>query len=147
MSYPIEIDFAVVKIGDGASPEVFTTICGIENATVNQTAQTSDQQKIDCAKPGKAPTRTVRVTGTQWDVTGSGVTSVEQIPALQAALGKRKNFKIVALANDGTDTGDELGTFSGRAVLTAANLNLQRTAGTMEITLAGEGDLTWTPAA
>ncbi|MET3710414.1 hypothetical protein ABIC65_001094 [Sphingomonas trueperi] len=147
MSYPTEIDFAVVKIGDGASPETFPVVCGIQNAAVNQTVQTSDQQKIDCAKPGKKPTRTVRVTGSQWDVTGSGVTSVEQFPALQAALGKRRNIQIVALRDDGTDEGEELGTFEGQGVLTALNINMQRDSGTMEVTIAGENDLTWTPAA
>lgn len=146
MSYPTEIDFAVVKIGDGASPETFPVVCGIQNAAVNQTVQTSDQQKIDCAKPGKKPTRTVRVTGSQWDVTGSGVTSVEQFPILQAALGKRRNIQIVALRDDGTDEGEELGTFSGQGVLTALNINMQRDSGTMEVTIAGENDLLWTPA-
>ncbi|WP_333571309.1 hypothetical protein [Sphingomonas sp.] len=146
MSYPTEIDAVVVKIGDGASPEVFTTICGIENATINETVQTNDRFRKDCTKPGMIPTRDVRVTGKQWDLTGSGVTNVTQLVTLKAALGISRNYQIVAIKYDGTDEGDELGTFTGQGVLTARNLNLQDNGGTAEITIAGENELTWTPA-
>lgn len=148
MSYPTEIDAIVVKVGDGVTPtEGFTTICGIENATLNETVQTSDRFRKDCAKPGQIPTRKVRVTGKQWDVTGSGVTNIDQIETLKAVLGISNNYKLVAIQYDGSDTGNELGTFSGSGVLTARNWNLQPNEGTMEITIAGEDELTWTPAA
>jgi hypothetical protein len=146
MSYPTEIDAIVVKVGDGAEPEVFATICGIENATLNETVQTADRFRKDCAKPGQIPTRKVRVTGKQWDVTGSGVTNIDQIATLKAALGITKNYQLVAIEYDGTDTGNELGTFAGPGVLTARNWNLQPNEGTMEITIAGEDELVWTPA-
>jgi hypothetical protein len=146
MSYPTEIDLVVVKIGDGGSPETFATICGIENATINETVQSSDVFRRDCARPGMTPTRSVRVTGKQWDATGSGVTSISQIPALKAALGVSKNYQMVAIQKDGSDAGVELGTFEGPGVLTAHNLNLQLNAGTAEITIAGEDELIWTPA-
>ena len=148
MSYPTEIDFAIVRIGDGTTPEVFTVVCGLENATVNETANTSDRFRSDCENPGRVPTRSVRVTGVQWDVTGSGVSNSDQIPLRKAALGKHRNYQIDAIEEDGTDAGKLLGTFAGRGVMTANNLNLQRTGdSTGDITIAGENDLTWTPAA
>lgn len=147
MSYPTEIDAAVIKIGDGADPEVFTVICGVENVTLNETVQSSDRFRKDCAKPGMVPTRAVRVTGKQWDLTGSGVTNTDQIASLKAALGLTKNYQVIAIKYDGTDAGDELGTFSGAGVLTARNMNLTPNEATMEVTIAGENDLTWTPAA
>lgn len=146
MSYPNEIDAVVVKMGDGADPEVFATLCGIESATLNETVQTTDRFRRDCAKPGQVPTRSVRVTGKQWDLTGAGVTNVGQIAALKAALGITKNFQLVAIRYDGTDTGNELGTFEGPGVLTARNLNLNTNEGTLEVTIAGEDELVWTPA-
>lgn len=146
MSYPTEIDAVIVKLGDGATPEVFTTVCGIENATVNQTVSSTDRFRRDCAKPGQLPARKVRVTGKQWDVTGSGVANVAEIARLKSALGISRNYQLVAIKYDGTDTGDELGTFAGTGVLTATNMNLSPNEGTSEITIAGEDELVWTPA-
>ena len=149
MSYPTEIDAAIIYTvtGTGGSA-VRTAICGVENVTVNQTANTSDKFRHDCAKPGVIPKRSVRVNSTQWDITGSGVSNADQVPALQAALGQHVQYEIDAIAYDGTDDGDLLGTFAGQGVLTAANLNLQRTGdSTGDITIAGENDLIWTPAA
>lgn len=147
MSYPTEIDAVIVKMGDGASPEVFTIVCGLENVTLNETVQTQDRFRRDCAKPGQIPKRGVRVTGSQWDITGNGVPNVPQFPALKSALGITKNYQIVAIKYDGTDDGEELGTFEGPGVLTSRNLNLSPNEGTLEVTIAGEDDLVWTPAA
>ena len=146
MSYPNEIDAVIVKLGDGGAPEVFTTICGIENATLNETVQTNDRFRRDCAKPGQIPTRKVRVTGKQWDISGSGVVNADEIDRLKAALGIRRNYQLVAIKYDGTDAGDEIGTFAGAGVMTARNINLQPNEGTMEVTIAGEDELTWTAA-
>ncbi|KQM37934.1 hypothetical protein [Sphingomonas sp. Leaf10] len=147
MSYPTEIDAVIVKLGNGASPEVFANICGVENATINETVQSSDRFRRDCAKPGMIPRRAVRVTGQQWDVTGSGVTNVDQIAALKAVLGIRRNYELVAIKYDGTDEGDVLGTFKGAGVMTARNMSLSPNEATMEVTIAGEDELVWTPVA
>lgn len=144
MSYPTDIDAAIIKVGDGAAPEVFTVICGMENATVNQSAGTTDRFRRDCARPGAMPTRSVRVNNISWDVTGSGVANADQIAALKAVLGQHKNYEIDAIKYDGTDAGQLLGTFSGQGVMTSNNLNLQTSGdSTGEITIAGENDLVW----
>lgn len=146
MSYPNEADFIIVKVGDGATPEVFTTICGIENATINQTVNTSDRFRRDCAKPGSVPTRKVKVTGKQWDATGSGVVNVDEFTTFNAALGIRKNYQFDFGKRDGTDAGEIIGTYEGPAVMTAANINMGDSEGTNEITLAGEDEIVWTAA-
>jgi hypothetical protein len=148
MTYPTEIDWALIKMGDGATPtEAFVLLCGMQDATVNTTAQTQDRYVRDCAKPGSVPKRKVKVTGLGQAITGTGLTNADNIDDLQAALGRHKNFKIEAYADDGTDAGHLLGTFAGNYVMTAHNLNLQReNAGSSEITLASDGDWTWTPA-
>jgi hypothetical protein len=147
MSYPTEIDWALIKMGDGASSEVFTAICGMQDATVNTTAQTQDRYVRDCQKPGAIPKRKVKTTGLSQTITGTGLTNADTIEDLQAAIGKHKNFKIEAYADDGTDAGSLLGTFAGNYVITANNLNLQReNAGSSEINLSSDGDWTWTPA-
>lgn len=146
MSYPTEIDAVVVKLGDGGSPEAFTTVCGMENVTLNQTVQTNDRFRRDCAKPGQVPSRKVRVTGKQWDITSNGVANIDEIDRLKGALGISRNYQIVAIKYDGSDAGEVLGTFSGPAVMTANNMNLQPNEGTAEITLAGENELEWEAA-
>ena len=72
MSLPIEADFAVLKIGDGATPEAFTILCGLDNVSINRVANGADRFRRDCAKPGSVPFRRSRTTGKQMDITGSG---------------------------------------------------------------------------
>lgn len=146
MSLPNEPDFVVVKAGDGANPEVFTIICGIENATVNQTVNTNDRFRRDCAKPGQVPRRKVRVTGRQWDATGSGVINIDEFDTFNTALGIRKNYRLEFGKRDGTDAGVIVGYYAGPGVMTAANVNMGDGEGTAEITIAGEDDITWVTA-
>jgi hypothetical protein len=146
MSLPTEFDFALIKMGDGATPtEVFTVLCGIEGAQVNQTANTSDHFARDCASPGSVPFRRVKTNGKQMDVTGSGLSNADMVDEFVAALGLSKHYKIEGYQRDGTTTGKLLGTFAGSFVMTAANLNIA-TEASGEITLASDGTYTWTAA-
>lgn len=144
MSYPVEFDAAIIYSVSGG---VRTILCGIENVTINETANTSDRFRRDCEKPGAVPRRGVKVNGIQWDITGSGVANAATVASMKALLGAHANYEVDGIQYDGTDEGKLLGTFAGQAVMTAKNLNLQ-TGGdsTGEITLAGENDLVWTPA-
>lgn len=147
MSYPNEIDAIILKLGDGASSEVFTTLCGVENVTVAESAEINRRPRRDCDKPGKLPVSTVRVTSTSWTISGSGVTNVPQIATMRAVIGQHRNYQAVAIRYDGTDNGEVLGTFAGRAVMSSRSIASAPNEGTQEITLEGEGDLLWTPAA
>ncbi|TKD50222.1 phage tail protein [Sphingomonas baiyangensis] len=145
MSVPVEPDFAIAKMGDGEDPEVFSIMCALTNVAFNQAANTTDRYRIDCTKPGIPPSRKVFVTGKQWDVTASGVFSVDEIDRFNAALGVRKNYEIEFRQRDGTDMGILLGTYEGAAVMTANNVTVGEE-GTAEVTLAGEGEVVWTVA-
>lgn len=147
MSEPVEYDFAQVKFGDGGSPEAFTVICDLTQVTVSEAAQTSTRTRRDCTKPGKPGTRRSRVTGTSWDISGTGLSNATQNAALRALLGRRNNYEILMYADDGTDTGELLGTYSGEAIMTARELNPDREGeSSMSITLEGQGDLTYEAA-
>lgn len=148
MSLPTEADFALIKIGDGESPEVFTAACGIQDVTINRVANTSDRFVRDCTKPGEVPNRKVKTTGKQLDITGGGLTDKAHVDIFDDALGKVKNYKVELYADDGTDAGDLIGTVAGAFVMTAANMNIPREAdASAEITLASHGAWTWTAAA
>lgn len=147
MSLPTEIDFAIIELGDGAGPEVFSIICGLTDVTINQSAQTSDRFVRDCTKPGEVPVRKVKASGKMLEITGSGVSNLDQIDELMAALGKNKNYKVKCFADDGTDGGDLLGTYAGAFMLTASNLTVPRDgAATAQVTLANNGPWTFTAA-
>jgi hypothetical protein len=146
MSLPTEFDFALIKMGDGATPtEVFTVICGIESAQVNQVANTSDHFVRDCTNPGRVPYRRVKTNGKQMDITGSGLSNADTIQDFIDALGLSKNYKIEGYQRDGTDAGNLLGTYAGPFVMTANNLNIAAEA-TGEITLASDGAWTYSAA-
>ena len=145
MSLPVEPDYVVVQAKVGAS---YVILCGIENATVNNTANTTDRFRRNCQAPAAIPERNPRVDSVQWDVTGSGVINMDQIETYQGLLGARTPFRLLygqfddALTN-GERTGDIFGYRDGTGVMTAYNETLGEE-GTAEITIAGVGALTWT---
>lgn len=147
MSVPTEFDFAQIKIGDGGDPESFTVICDVVDVNINTTAQTNDRFRRDCTKPGEVPTRIVKVTGKQLDISGTGIHDTAQIATLQAAVGESKNYEIVGYEDDGTDAGAEIGTYAGAFVMTADNLAVVRDGdGGLQIDLANNGAWTYTAA-
>ncbi len=145
MSFPLEPDFAVIKIGDGATPEVFTVLCGIDQVSVNSVVNTADRFRRDCAKPGAVPKRKVQAQGTQTDISGSGVFNVDQVAEFRAALGITRNYRVEIGRRDGTDAGEIMGHFTGPFMMTANNISVGDE-GSAEITLASDGDVVWTPA-
>lgn len=149
MSEPNSADFALIKIqtADGP-PVVLTLVCGIEGVTINRTAQTNETYRRDCAKPNRPGTRKLRVTGSSWSISGTGSDNIDLEEEMTDAFGVRKTYAIELYRDDGTDGGDLMGTYGGTALMTTRNQSYsQDSAGTAEITLEGEGALTWTAAA
>tara|TARA_Y100001951_G_scaffold100969_1_gene105152 strand:- start:810 stop:1256 length:447 start_codon:yes stop_codon:yes gene_type:complete len=147
MSVPTEFDFAQVLYGDGESPEVFTVICDVMDVTINHTAQTNDRFRRDCTKPGEVPKRAVKVTGEQWDISGSGILDSGQVAAIEALVGKHGNFQVIGYADDNTDAGAEIGTYEGEFVLTTYNNGISRDGdNSLQIDLASDGAITYTAA-
>jgi hypothetical protein len=147
MSTPTEVDFALIKLGDGASPEVFTTICGITDVTINEAAQTNDRYVRDCTKPGEVPLRKVKVNGKALDISGTGLSNADTVSDLMGAIGKHRNYKVETYADDGTDAGSLLGTYAGTFVMTTNNLSAPRDAAASgQINLANDGTYTYTAA-
>lgn len=147
MSVPTEIDFAVVLLGDGASPEIFTIVCGVTDVSINETANSSDRFRRDCAKPGIPGIRYTKSGGKQLDVTGSGTSNADMTVRLTAALGAVRNYKIETRQEDGSDTGVLLGAYAGAFRMTANNITTAAEGESSgEITLANHGAYTYTPA-
>lgn len=147
MSYPNEPDYVVVRRENPENPGTFNIVCGIETAGLNQTANTSDRFRRDCANPADVATRAVRVTGIQWDLSGNGVVNMDEFESMQAALGNRSNWRVEYGKYDDAAsiprTGTIFGYYQGPGILTAFNTNVGED-GTAEITIAGENRPTWT---
>lgn len=148
MSLPNEIDWALIKMGDGDGPEVFTTVCGIVDVTINETANSDDRFVRDCDQPGAVPFRFTRVSGKQLDVSGSGLSNADETVRLSDALGRVVNYKVETYKDDGTDAGELLGTYTGAFRMTANNLSTARNGDSSgEISLASHGQWTYAAAA
>lgn len=144
MSLPVEADFAVVKIGDGADPEVFTILCGLDQVTVNRAANTNDRFRRDCAAPGVVPYRRAKATGKQMDISASGAINIPDISTYNSSLGVSKNYKIELGQYDGTDEGTIIHEITGPFVLTTANSSVGDD-NSAEVSLVSDG--IWTEAA
>jgi len=148
MSTPIEVDWALIKLGDGEEVEAFTLICGIEDVAINGGVNTTDRFVRDCTTPGAVPTRKVKVNGRQLDISGTGLSNTQEEVRLNGALGKRRNYRVELYRDDETDAGVLLGTYAGTFVMTTKNLNTSRNSdASMEVNLANHGDWTYTDAA
>lgn len=147
MTLPVEIDFAIIKIGNGAATEVFTAACGIENVSINEGVNTDDRFVRDCAAPGEIPWRKNKATGRTLTITGDGHIDKAQIATYRSALGLVGNFQIECYADAGDDTGTLIGTWSGAYMMVSHNENIPRNgSGTAEIVLNNDGEPTWTAA-
>lgn len=149
MSFPLEPDFALIKIqtADGP-PAVLTQLCGIENVSINRSANMTERYRRDCAKMGRPGKRKVRSTGESWQISGSGVLNLDQETTYAGAIGVLKNYEVELYRDNDTDVGELLGTYAGLAMLTTHNQGTDQNAegSTLEITLEGQDDLEWTVA-
>jgi len=144
MSEPNTIEFGVLKMGDGADPEGFTSICGLNTTGFNRTVESTDRYIRDCTAPATPPNRRVKVTGRKWDLTGSGYFNMGQQADIEAAIGVKKSWQFVVMDDDGTTP---LGTWAGSGVMTAANIaTSENDLGTLELTIASDGAWTYTAA-
>lgn len=149
MSLPTEFDFAVLKIGDGATPtEVFTISCGKQDVSLNFVANSTDRFVRDCTKPGEVPFRKVKATGKQLDITATGLTDAAAFGTELDLVGTRNNVKVELYTDDGTDTGGLIGTVACNMFVGALNVAAPREGeSSAEIVLASHGAWTWTAAA
>jgi hypothetical protein len=147
MSTPTEFDFALIKIGNDATPEVFSISCGKQDISFNVTANATDRGVRDCAKPGEVPFRKDKVTSKQMDITASGLTDVTTYGAEFDMVGRVKSIKVELYADDATDTGELLGTISGEFRVRSLNVSAPRDGdSTVEMTLASFGTFDWNAA-
>jgi hypothetical protein len=149
MTKPTLYDFALIKFSDMETVPEFTALCGIVGVQVNQTVETQDRRVRDCDTPALAGDLDSTIVGTTWTISGTGRTNADQRATIQDdLLAKKINYRVEYYKVDGTNAGELLGTDAGLAIMEAVNINTDPDSGTsdMEITLKGQGALTYTAA-
>lgn len=149
MSAPTTFQYAVVKVGDGGSPETFTTICGIQTTGFNDTVETAKKAIRDCAAPATPPEQKVTVLSRGRQLTGSGLYNTAQVALINSLLANPATFHLVLLDISDPDipAGTEIGTWAGPGIATAVNLaTTENSDATISITIESNGAWAYTPA-
>jgi predicted secreted protein len=142
MAKPVTLPFSklLILVGDGASPEVFASPCGLTSKGFDLTATSNGIEVPDCDDPD-APAWTDRVVkALSGTVSGSGILATESFEIWQdwALGGLPKNVRI-KLDYPG------LGYYSGSFIL--SKFGLKAALGDkvqVDVTLDSDGEITFT---
>ena len=129
----------LIKIGNGADPEIFAFPCGLTTNSLSRSAETNEVTVPDCADPD-APAWTEREVSTMsWEASGEGILANESVSIWDAwhASGLAKNVQIdVGSVGAGRR-------YTGSALLTGYEMTGERGSKvTVSVTITGDGPLT-----
>lgn len=128
-----------LQLGNGASPEVFSTVCGITTKGLQRTKQTTDTVVWDCADPDADPMIERDVLSGDWTMTGSGQAVLAHLDDIEGAYETPANWRIVFF---GTGT-TVVRSYTGAAIMTDLTLGaVNGERASISLTLAGSGVLT-----
>lgn len=132
----------LIKLGDGAQPEVFETYCSINaERGITFTAGTNDQDIIDCENPDAVAWVVREKTNLSASITGSGVLNTPDVADFYTWLTSEdpRNVKVIVDVPS-TDGGV---TFTGRFHLTEFSITGNRGEKMQaSISLASDGAVT-----
>lgn len=122
----------LLRIGDGASPEVFAAPCGFTSKNFRIGAAVNDTNVPDCADED-APSWLERdVVSKDWGFDAAGVHAEESVALLAGAVGERRNMQVAL--------GDL--EYEGVGIITELTRGAERGSRvTVNITVAGDGEL------
>lgn len=132
----------LILVGDGGSPEVFATPCGLTSNTFSMTAATGSTSVPDCSDP-ELPVWDVKdITSLSAQVTGTGVMAVESFHVwndwFTGATAKNVQIKL---------DNAMLGSYTGQFILSSFKLTGTRGQKiTADITLDNNNVVTFVPA-
>lgn len=145
----VEGNYADIMFGDGAGPEVFTQLCGINTRGINITyANAFELTDYDCADPEDAG-QTVRSVGAQdWSITGSGLYNRTQMAAIRELMGNEQNWRFSMDEPSAPAAAVDAGFWQGPGFISSFEITGNDGEWTQaSITITGAGLLTWADAA
>lgn len=150
MAVPSTLKFGagLFYLGDGATPEVFTKICGVTSYDVEVTKDTNDASVPDCDNPDAAIWTTSDVTSQGWKMSVEGFAVPAALPLIEgatlssAAVGIRFYLKGAGV---GAGTPDRL--YSGTAHVSMKLTGKLGDKWQVSVEVTGDGALTIASAA
>jgi len=137
----------LIKVGDGASPEQFTTYCSINSDRgISFTAQTNDFVVPDCADPDAMAWLVREKVSLSGDITGAGILNTPDTKAFfdWATSTDTRNVQVHL---DGVSGANGGGYWQGAYHCTDFTVNgTQGDKAQCSISLASDGEVTWTDA-
>lgn len=136
----------MILVGDGGSPEVFATPCGLTNNNFSLTASTSSTVIPFCDDPAAAAWESKDISSLAAQVSGSGVMATESFPDWNdwflGGISRNAQIKI----DDGK--GHFVGHYEGAFILSSFKLTGTRGQKvTIDVTLDNDDIVTWVPSA
>lgn len=133
----------LIKIGDGAATEVFTTLCALQTKTITINNEEIDVTTPDCDDPGGPMWTEVMDGARRISVSGSGISKgrAEEVATLQVMLDDTpvKNAQVIV---------PNFGTFEGEFFFSTFVLGGEQSGGvSMEIAMGSNRAVTFTPEA
>lgn len=133
----------LIKMGDGADPEVFSTICGLTSKSFTLNNETFDVTTADCEAPSGALWRELLTGMKSVSLSGNGLfenkTQSEAIIAIAMAGESVANFQVIW---------PDLGVFAGAFVFATFEGGGEQAGGvTQGLSLESTGEVTFTAAA
>ena len=147
MAYPNRVKprYVVIEMGNGATPEVFTPLCGIRTAGMTVQLNQNDDFLNDCADPESVPVRFTIPTGRQWDMSGSGVVNLDNLEQIMDAQGVTKNYRY-SIGKAANQSGNEY-YFAGPAVLGNVQIGgSEDNFASIDLTFVSDGEWTFVEA-
>lgn len=140
MSYPTTIkgQKIVLQLGDGESPEAFTTVCGLNTRGLQRSRAANDAQVWDCTDPDALPIIERESGASDWTITGEGYAVAAELDRIEEAFETPANWRVTFFGAGTTATR----TYTGNAIMT--DLNIGATNGekaSISLTLSGNGAL------
>ncbi len=135
-------------IGDGATPEVFTKVCGFTEMELTIDKETNDTTVPDCDDPDAAAWTERDVVSLSWSFSASGVVAVEAVPLLEdATLSSAPSNIRLDLAGAGSGGSTPVRRYAGRAHVTQSLSASRGEKWQTEVSGEGDGALTVTSVA
>lgn len=136
--------YSTILMGDGATPEVFTVLCGITAKSITEQVNTSDTFNRDCADPEDVPVRQISGTGRQWSMRGSGNMNRANFQDLEDAVGMVKNYRFFIARKAGEAAPKLNGYFLAPGMITTKTITGDDGAYMqMDLTFESDGEWTW----
>lgn len=131
--------YVTILMGNGASPEVFTPICGLTAKSFTAQVNTTDDFVRDCADPEDIPARYVTAIGRQWDLSGSGLLNLDNLEEVIEAHGDIRNYRYVIGAP--TSSTSFNGYWAGAGMMTSLQFGGDEEAkASVDITISSDGN-------